>query len=68
MSGNFFIDDERTKSKHKDERNAIALERLQTYASSLPYSIEPNSKMQEFLDLYLMRIVQVRFILNMDPT
>ncbi|KAG9025662.1 hypothetical protein FRB95_009933 [Tulasnella sp. JGI-2019a] len=34
------------------------LEKLKTYSSSLPYSIEPNSEMQSLLDLYLLRITQ----------
>ncbi|KAF8587302.1 hypothetical protein K439DRAFT_1645895 [Ramaria rubella] len=41
--------------------------KLQTYASSLPYSIEPNSKMQLLLDFYLMRFVQCVKARDYDP-
>ncbi|KAL0950828.1 hypothetical protein HGRIS_007590 [Hohenbuehelia grisea] len=34
------------------------MEKLKLYAKSLPYSIEPNSKMMEMLDLVLLRITQ----------
>ncbi|THV06091.1 hypothetical protein K435DRAFT_44420 [Dendrothele bispora CBS 962.96] len=34
------------------------LQKLKTYAQSLPYSIEPHSKMMEMLDFILRRIVQ----------
>lgn len=44
-----------------------AMERLRVYAQSLPYSIEPNSKMQELLDFILMRIVQCVKAKDFDP-
>ena len=34
------------------------MEKLKNYAKSLPYSIEPYSKMIELLDFILMRITQ----------
>ena len=43
------------------------MERLKTYAASLPYSIEPNSKMQELLDFFLMRMVQAVRAKDFDP-
>ncbi|KAG9051579.1 hypothetical protein FS837_004089 [Tulasnella sp. UAMH 9824] len=42
------------------EFTAEALDKLKTYAAHLPYSIEPNSEMQNLLDFYLTRITQVR--------
>ncbi|TDL28808.1 ARM repeat-containing protein [Rickenella mellea] len=44
-----------------------AIDRLRTYAKSLPYSVEPNSKMQRLLDFYLMRIVQCIKAKDYDP-
>ncbi|KAG5652290.1 hypothetical protein H0H81_005550 [Sphagnurus paluster] len=35
-----------------------SMRKLQAYASSLPYSIEPLSKMMEMLDFIILRIVQ----------
>ncbi|GJJ09449.1 hypothetical protein Clacol_003672 [Clathrus columnatus] len=37
---------------------SLVWDRLKAYAASLPYSIEPDSKMQSLLDFYLMRMVQ----------
>lgn len=34
------------------------MEKLKNYAESLPYSIEPYSKMTELLDFILLRITQ----------
>jgi proteasome activator subunit 4 len=34
------------------------LQKLKTYAKSIPYSIEPNSRMEELLDTILLRITQ----------
>ncbi|PCH33392.1 ARM repeat-containing protein [Wolfiporia cocos MD-104 SS10] len=34
------------------------MQKLHNYAKSLPYSIEPNSQMQQLLDLILLRIAQ----------
>lgn len=39
--------------------DSVDWNRLKAYAASLPYSIESNSTMQNLLDMYLMRIVQV---------
>jgi len=52
-------DDVEMGEKEKDPREAVAFQKLKTYAKNLPYSIESNSKMQKLLDFYLMRIVQV---------
>jgi proteasome activator subunit 4 len=49
---------------YEDLKDSSGLEKLQTYAKSLPYSIEPNSKMQSLLDFYLMRFVQVSILLK----
>ena len=35
-----------------------AMDRLRTYVKSLPYSVEPNSHMQNMLDFFLARLVQ----------
>ena len=43
------------------------MQRLKTYAKSLPYSIEPNSKMQGLLDFFLMRMVQALKAKDFDP-
>lgn len=42
-------------------------EKLKIYAKCLPYSIESNSRMQEFLDLILRRIVQCVEAKDYDP-
>lgn len=44
-----------------------AMDRLRTYAKSLPYSIEPNSKMQSMLDFFLTRIIQCVKAKDYDP-
>ena len=44
-----------------------SMDRLRTYAKSLPYSVEPYSKMQRMLDFFLMRIVQSVKAKDFDP-
>ena len=44
-----------------------AMDRLKNYAKSVPYSIEPNSKMQALLDFFLMRITQCVQSKDYDP-
>jgi proteasome activator subunit 4 len=44
-----------------------SLQRLKIYAKNLPYSIEPNSKMQELLDFILRRITQCVEAKDYDP-
>ena len=44
-----------------------SMDRLRLYAKSLPYPIEPNSKMQELLDFYLARMVQCVKAKDFDP-
>lgn len=34
------------------------MEKLRNYAHSLPYSVEPNSEMQDFLDFIVGRLIQ----------
>lgn len=41
--------------------------KLRNYAKSLPYSIEPNSKMQEMLDFILLRLAQCVEAKDYDP-
>ncbi|KAI0359128.1 hypothetical protein OH77DRAFT_1473765 [Trametes cingulata] len=41
--------------------------KLRNYAQSIPYSIEPNSKMQQMLDFILLRIVQSVEAKDYDP-
>ncbi|KAL7285721.1 hypothetical protein ACG7TL_000826 [Trametes sanguinea] len=41
--------------------------KLQNYAKSIPYSIEPNSKMQQMLDFILLRIAQCVEAKDYDP-
>jgi proteasome activator subunit 4 len=43
------------------------LQKLKNYAKNLPYSIEPNSKMQELLDFILRRMVQSVEAKDYDP-
>ncbi|KAG8932798.1 hypothetical protein FRC01_012282 [Tulasnella sp. 417] len=49
------------------EFTAEALNKLKTYAAHLPYSIEPNSDMQNLLDFYLTRITQCIEAKDYDP-
>ncbi|KAI5124439.1 hypothetical protein M0805_008323 [Coniferiporia weirii] len=44
-----------------------AAERLKTYVKSLPYSVEPNSHMQNMLDSILTRLVQCVRAKDFDP-
>ncbi|TFK57485.1 hypothetical protein OE88DRAFT_1651225 [Heliocybe sulcata] len=41
--------------------------KLKTYAESLPYSVEPNAKMQDMLDFIVARIVQCVEAKDYDP-
>ncbi|KAI0336090.1 hypothetical protein GY45DRAFT_1316150 [Cubamyces sp. BRFM 1775] len=41
--------------------------KLQNYAKSIPYSVEPNSKMQQMLDFILLRIAQSVEAKDYDP-
>lgn len=41
--------------------------KLKHYAKSIPYSIEPNSKMQEMLDFILLRLTQCVEAKDYDP-
>ena len=43
------------------------MQKLKNYAKNLPYSIEPNSKMQELLDFILRRITQCVEAKDYDP-
>ncbi|KAG8915862.1 hypothetical protein FRC00_010753 [Tulasnella sp. 408] len=49
------------------EFTAESLDKLKTYAAHLPYSIEPNSEMQNLLDFYLTRITQCIEAKDYDP-
>ena len=41
--------------------------KLRNYAKSIPYSIEPNSKMQAMLDFILLRLAQSVEAKDYDP-
>ena len=43
------------------------LVKLRNYARLIPYSIEPNSRMQEMLELILLRITQCVDAKDYDP-
>lgn len=43
------------------------MQKLHNYAKSIPYSIESYSKMQELLDLILLRIAQCVEAKDYDP-
>jgi proteasome activator subunit 4 len=43
------------------------LRKLDSYANSLPYQIEPNSKMQEMLDFIVLRLTQCVEAKDYDP-
>ena len=43
------------------------LQKFETYAKSLPYPIESNSKMQEILDFIILRITQCLEAEDYDP-
>ncbi|KAI9066676.1 hypothetical protein FKP32DRAFT_1589371 [Trametes sanguinea] len=49
---------------NSDDRYMV---KLQNYAKSIPYSIEPNSKMQQMLDFILLRIAQCVEAKDYDP-
>ena len=41
--------------------------KLRSYAKSIPYAIEPNSKMQEMFEFILLRITQCVEAKDYDP-
>ena len=43
------------------------LGKLRNYARSIPYSIEPNSRMQDMLDFILLRLSQCVEAKDYDP-
>jgi len=43
------------------------LEKLKNYANSLPYSIESNSRMQQMLDFFCLRLCQCVEAKDFDP-
>jgi proteasome activator subunit 4 len=43
------------------------MQKLKNYANALPYSIEPNSRMQEMLDFIILRITQCVEAKDYDP-
>ena len=47
--------------------SVLGMDKLKTYAAALPYSIEPNSKMQRMLDFFITRIVQCVRAKDYDP-
>jgi len=49
---------------HATDRYTV---KLKAYAESLPYSIEPNSKMQQLLDFFLLRISQCLEARDYEP-
>jgi proteasome activator subunit 4 len=52
------IDDPIGTSSRDDSSDDHYLRKFKSYAQSLPYSIEPLSKMQQLLDLIVLRISQ----------
>lgn len=56
---NLHISDNGDVISESPTHDDVDWKRLKAYAASLPYSVEPDSKMQGLLDFYLMRIVQV---------
>lgn len=50
--------------KHSSDRY---LQKLKTYATNVPYSIEPNSQMQQLLDFILLRLTQSVEAKDYDP-
>lgn len=49
---------------HTTDRSMV---KLRNYAKSIPYSVEPNSKMQQMLDFILLRIAQSLEAKDYDP-
>ncbi|OJT05750.1 hypothetical protein TRAPUB_3410 [Trametes pubescens] len=49
---------------HTTDRSMV---KLRNYAKSIPYSIEPNSRMQHMLDFILLRIAQSLEAKDYDP-
>jgi len=43
------------------------LQKLKNYARGIPYSVEPNSKMQELLGSILLRLIQCVEAKDYDP-
>ena len=41
--------------------------KLKNYCNSLPYSVEPNEKMQQMLDFILLRLTQCLEAKDYDP-
>ena len=44
--------------ENDEDSNDRYIQKLKHYAQSVPYSVEPYSKMMEMLDFILLRIVQ----------
>ncbi|KAL1951774.1 hypothetical protein VTO73DRAFT_923 [Trametes versicolor] len=49
---------------HTTDRSMV---KLRNYAKSIPYSVEPNSRMQQMLDFFLLRIAQSLEAKDYDP-
>lgn len=49
---------------HSNDRYML---KLKNYCSSIPYSVEPNSKMQEMLDFIILRLTQCVEAKDYDP-
>ena len=64
INGNATSRDEKIRKIPDDIANAPpgdpAMDRLRTYVKSLPYAVESNAEMQEFLDLILTRLAGLR--------
>lgn len=50
--------DASTNLVHLPNEHERAIQKFKTYAKSIPYSIEPSSKLEEILDFILLRICQ----------
>lgn len=50
-----------------DEHDDRYMAKLKNYCKSLPYSVEPNEKMQQMLDFILLRLTQCLEAKDYDP-
>lgn len=50
--------------EHSTDRSMV---KLKHYCKSIPYSVEPNSKMQELLEFIILRLTQCIEAKDYDP-
>ncbi|KAG8927367.1 hypothetical protein FRC02_008250 [Tulasnella sp. 418] len=48
-------------------KDHVSFDKFKTYAASIPYSIEPNSQMQDLLDFIITRITQTILAKDYEP-